>query len=278
MTIVMSIGERALGQKMKNAPVYFTIAQVRHNPVLRLGAYADEIQDRMRKAGYPDFKKGVAMSISLMSQIGDEAQQQQPTVEKVERMMFSSSDNMKGFIVEQNALSFQTTEYETFELFIEEFMKGLIIVHECMTLAHTERVGLRYLDAIVPPQGEGGLPDYLTSGVLGLSSKLPDDVQVSHSFSETHFRTAECAVLARTIIQVGLLGFPMDLQPIGVKVADRFQKINGVHAIVDTDASIEGRHAMSLDGIKSQLTTLRAGIEVAFNAVVMPAALKSWKN
>ncbi len=44
-----------MGEKMKNAPVYFTIAQVRHNPVLRLGAYADEIQDRMRKAGYPDF-------------------------------------------------------------------------------------------------------------------------------------------------------------------------------------------------------------------------------
>jgi uncharacterized protein (TIGR04255 family) len=70
----------------------------------------------------------------------------------------------------------------------------------------------------------------------------------------------------------------MDLQPIGVKVADRFQKINGVHAIVDTDASIEGRQALSLDGIKSQLTTLRAGIDVAFNAVVMPDALKAWKS
>ena len=98
-----------MGEKMKNAPVYFTIAQVRHNPVLRLGAYADEIQDRMRKAGYPDFKKGVAMAISLMSQIGDESQQQQPTVKKVERLMFSSSDNTRGFIVEQNAVSFHTS-------------------------------------------------------------------------------------------------------------------------------------------------------------------------
>lgn len=124
-------------------------------------------------------------------------------------------------------------------------MKGLGIVHECISLAHTERVGLRYLDAIVPPNGEEGLSDYLASGVLGLSSKLSDDVQVSHTFSETHFQTAGCAVLARTIIQAGPLGFPMDLQPIGVKVADRFQKINGVHAIVDTDASIEGRQALS---------------------------------
>lgn len=114
-----------MGQKMKNAPVYFTIAQVRHNPVLRLGAYADDIQDRMRKVGYPDFKKGVSMAFSLMSQIGDEQQPQPPVVEKVERLMFFSTDSTKGFIVEQNALSFHTTEYDTFETFVDEFMKGL---------------------------------------------------------------------------------------------------------------------------------------------------------
>lgn len=267
-----------MGEKMKNAPVYFAIAQVRHNPVLRLGAYADEIQDRMRKVGYPDFKKGVAMAFSLMQQMGDQQPSQPPVVERVERLMFFNSDNTQGFIVEQNAISFHTTEYDVFDTFADEFMKGVGIVHECVTLAHTERIGLRYLDAVVPPNGEDGLPDYLASGVLGLSSKLPQDIQVTHSFSETHFRTNECAVLARTIIQAGPLGFPMDIQPIGVKIADRFQKINGVHAIVDTDASIEGRHSMNLDEVKSQLKTLRSGIDVAFTAIVTQLALDAWKS
>lgn len=267
-----------MGEKMKNAPVYFTIAQIRHNPVLRLGAYTDEIQDRMRKVGYPDFKKGVAMAFSLMSQFGDEQQGQPPVIERVERLMFFNSDNTQGFIVEQNAISFHTTEYDTFDTFVDEFMRGVGIVHECVTLAHTERVGLRYLDAVVPPNGEEGLPDYLASGVLGLSSKLPEEVQVTHSFSETHFRTSECAVLARTIIQAGPLGFPMDIQPIGVKIAERFQKIDGVHAIVDTDASIEGRHTMNLEALKSQLKTLRSGIDVAFNAIMTQSALDAWKS
>lgn len=267
-----------MGERMKNAPVYFTIAQVRHNPVLRLGAYADDIQDRMRKVGYPDFKKGIAMAFTLMAQIGDESQAQPPVVEKVDRLMFFSTDSTKGFIVEQNALSFYTTEYDTFETFTDEFMKGLGIVHECMTLAHTERIGLRYLDAIVPPNGEEGLPDYLVPGVLGLSSKLPNEIKVSHSFSETHFQMAECAVLARTIIQGGVLGFPMDIQPFGIKIADRFQKINGVHAIVDTDASIEGRHELNLEAIKMQLKTLRDGIDVAFKAIVTPSAINAWNS
>ena len=267
-----------MGEKLKNAPVYFVIAQARHNPVLRLGVYAADIQDRMRKVGYPEFKKGVSMAFNL-PQIGDASQAQNPpVVEQVKRLMFFSTDSTKGFIVEQNALSFQTTEYDTFERFADEFIKGLGIVHECVTLAHSERIGLRYLDAIVPPNGEAGLPDYLVPGVLGLSSKLPDEVQVSHSLTETHIRTAECVVLARTIIQAGALGFPMDLQPIGVNIADRFKTINCVHAIVDTDASIEGRHAFDLDAIKSQLKMLRSGIGLAFDAIVTPAAIAAWKT
>ena len=267
-----------MGKKMKNAPVYFTVAQVRHNPVLRLGAYAPDIQDRMRKAGYPDFKQGVSMAFSLPPQIGDESRTVAPAVQQVERLMFFSTDSTKGFIVEQNALSFHTTEYGTFETFVDDFVKGVSIVHECVTLDHTERIGLRYLDAIVPPNGEEGLADYLAPGVLGLSSRLPEDVRVSHSFAETHIQTDECAVLARTIIQAGPLGFPMDLQPIGVMLADRFMKINGVHAIVDTDASIEGRHPFDLDTIKSQMKTLRKGIGLAFDAIVMPSAIAVWDN
>ncbi|OFV96490.1 MAG: hypothetical protein A3F68_09820 [Acidobacteria bacterium RIFCSPLOWO2_12_FULL_54_10] len=267
-----------MSEKMKNAPVYFTVAQVRHNPVLRLGSYAPDIQDRMRKAGYPDFKKEVFMAISLMPQNGDKSQSHDPVVDQVERLMFFSMDSTRGFVVEKNALSFHTTDYDTFETFIDEFMKGVGIVHECVTLAHTERIGLRYLDAIVPPNGEDGLTDYLAPGVLGLNSRLPDDVRVSRSFSETHIQTAECAVLARTIIQAGQLGFPMDLQPIGVKIADRFRAIDGVHAIVDTDASIEGRHAFDLDVIKSQLVMLRKGVGVAFDAIVTPLAVAAWNS
>ena len=268
-----------MGEKMKNAPVYFAIAQARHNPILRLGSYAADIQDRMRKVGYPDFKKGVSMAFDLAPMIGDTSQPQPPpVVNQVERLMFFSTDSTKGFIVEQNALSFQTTEYDTFETFADEFMKGLGIVHECMTLAHTERIGLRYLDAVVPPNGEAGLGDFLVPGVLGLSRRLPDEVQVSHSLAETHIKTHECVVVARTIIQAGPLGFPMDLQPIGINLAPRFQAINGVHAIVDTDASIEGRQVFDMDAIKSQLTMLRGGIGLAFNAIVTPAAIAAWNK
>ena len=74
------------------------------------------------------------------------------------------------------------------------------------------------------------------------------------------------------------MGFPMDLQPIGVNIAERFKSINGVHAIVDTDASIEGRHLFELDAIKLQLKMLRSGIGMAFDAIVTPTAVAAWKT
>jgi uncharacterized protein (TIGR04255 family) len=70
----------------------------------------------------------------------------------------------------------------------------------------------------------------------------------------------------------------MDLQPIGMKVADRFREINGVHAIVDTDASIEGRHPFNLELIKSQLQVLRDGVGIAFDATVTPIAVSAWNS
>ncbi len=72
-----------MGQKMKNAPVYFTIAQVRHNPVLRLGAYAPDIQDRMRKAGYPDFKSCLLITIHHARVCSFDSPQVAPAIETI---------------------------------------------------------------------------------------------------------------------------------------------------------------------------------------------------
>ncbi|MDD2677357.1 MAG: TIGR04255 family protein [Methylacidiphilaceae bacterium] len=261
---------------MRNAPVYFAVTQARHNPVLRLEAYAADIQDRLRRAGYTDFKEETTLAFSGMPPLGGKGQISAPQIYQVKRLMFFSPDRTKSFIAEPSAISFHTTEYETFGSFVEEFLKCAGIVHECVQLAFTERIGLRYLDAVVPPNGEEGLPDYLVPGVLGLRGGLPKDVHASHSFSETRIRTQECSVLARTLIQDGRLGFPMDLRSNGVTIADRFSRINGVHAIVDIDASIEERQVFDLGAIESRLQTLQKGVGLAFNAMVTPSALHAW--
>ena len=268
-----------MGKKMKHAPVYFAIAQVRHNPVLRISDYLPQIQESMRIAGYPDFKRTVVLAFNLFSQAQDSAAPtavQAPSPHQVERFTFANTNCTRGFIVENNALSLQATEYDTFEIFSGEFFKGLAIIHTAVKLDYVERVGLRYLDAVVPKEGDTSLPKYLKLEVLGLAHSLGDDIDVSLSISETHFKASAGRVLARTIIQNGSLGFPMDLQPIGVNIASRFGGIHGVHAILDTDASHEERQVFDMPSLSARLTGLHDDVRMAFDAAVTPHALQVW--
>ena len=266
-----------MGKKMKHAPVYFAIAQVRHNPVLRMGDYVSQIQESMRLAGYPDFKRMVMMAFNFVAPAGAETPQV-PGPQQVERFTFANAQCTRGFIVENNALSMQATEYDTFKTFAGDFFKGLAVVHEAVKLDYVERVGLRYLDAVAPPDGEAGLPKFLKREVLGLAQSLGDDISVTQSFSETLFQARAGRVLARTLIQNGPLGFPLDLQPMGVNIAPRFAGIKGVHAILDTDASHEERQSFDIAALRKRLSTLHDDVWTAFDATVTPYALKAWNS
>lgn len=265
-----------MGQKMKNAPVYFTIAQVRHNPVLSLEAYISGIQESFRKAGYPDFKKAISMAFNLTPTINNDNLQTQPLpMQQVERYIFSNMDSMRGFILQQNALSYQATEYGTFELFSSEFLKGLKIVHDSVTIDFSERIGVRYLDAVIP-KPEESLKQYLVPGVMGLSSDLQNNVLI-HSFTETLMQVPNIGqVIARTIIQNGAVGFPPDLQPDSLKLAERFTTANQLHAVIDTDGSFEGREAFDMQVIENRLDNLHKEISKAFRTMTTDYARKSW--
>lgn len=269
-----------MGTRMANAPVYFTLAQVRHNPVLSLDSYIPGIQESLRKAGYPDFQRDMSVVFNLGNlapAAGGDTKQEQPQQLRIERFMFSNMQRTRGFILDQNSLSFQSTEYDVFESFSGEFLMGLGIVHRAVSFGFSERVGIRYLDAVVPPGGEKELPKFLDLGVLGLASRLGDNVTVLHSFSETQIRTIVGNVLSRTIIQNGPLGFPPDLQPIGLQVAERFINVSGVHAIIDTDGSNETREAFDLDALRGKLQALHDEIIKVFQATVTEHALNVWK-
>jgi len=115
---------------------------------------------------------------------------------------------------------------------------------------------------------------------LGLAGRLGDDVSVLHSFSETQIRTPVGNILSRTIIQNSQLlplGFPPDLQPIGLEVAERFKKVNGVYAIIDTDGSSDARESFDLHALKGKLHALHDEIINVFEATVTAHALSSWK-
>ncbi len=274
----MSTWESVLG-RMKNAPVYFALAQVRFNNLWALDTYAPGIQESFRKVGFPDAQKGVVSTFNLspanMPSAGGELVPQQIPVVQATQHRFANMEKSEGFYLDQSSMSFQTTYYEDFEKFSKTFLKGLQIVSEAVGgLSYIERIGMRYLDAIFPKEGES-LIDYLEASLLGLSDRLEGVTQ--YSFSETYTKTETANLLSRSIVEHGPVGLPPDLQPMFLTLQDRFSQLPAAkHATIDTDASVERRQSFDLAVVSKTLDAIHTEASNSFKASVTDFARKTW--
>ena len=133
-----------MGKKMKNAPVYFVLAQVKFNALLTLESYVPTVQDALRKAGYADFAK--MMTTTLNFNVGVSSSANQIPVGHNARFLFLNDTKSSGFVLESTSLIFQTTEYDTFAPFSDTFLLGLSTLDEPVGgLSFYERIGIRFL-------------------------------------------------------------------------------------------------------------------------------------
>lgn len=260
-----------MGAPLKNPPVYFTVAQVRFNPLLKLSNFLPSIQEDLRKFGFPAFTVHNTIVLQFAVQGGQTVPQPVPH----EQYLFANVEQTHCFVLSADSLTFQSTEYGTYEAFSQVFLEGLAMVHKQVSLAFTERVGLRYLDHVFPEGGES-LSLYLAPEVQGLSSRLGG--QPIHSYSEALNAVGNVHLRARVVIQNGGLGFPPDLVPQGMVVQPRFLQSQGMHAILDTDGSVEGRALFAFDAVYKHLASIHDVIGAAFRATVTDHALAVWSK
>jgi uncharacterized protein (TIGR04255 family) len=263
---------------MDDAPVFFTIGQVQHNPILSLESYLPTIQESMRKAGYPDFKRGSLISLEFSGAgIGGESQQvASPTPTKVERYAFLDSTQSKAIILHPKSVSFETNTYEVFEAFLPELLNGLTILSETVGgLSYSERIGLRYVNAVAPKHEER-VDEYLVPELRGLPANFPNGV-FRYSFTESLLEdSANHQVLTRAVIQNSPLSYPADLQLEPVRPQERFSNISGEHATLDIDGFILERRTFDLSDIKLRLKTLHDLNHDCFQASITDYARKAW--
>lgn len=260
-----------MGTPLKNPPVYLTLAQVRFNPILKLGDFLPSIQESFRQAGYPDFDRQQIVSIQLTA--SQEGQPPAPTTIQQERFQLGNVEKTHIFILDNQSLTLQSTNYGQFETFSACFLKGLGIVHDAVKLAFTERVGLRYLDRVMPQPGET-IEKYLVEQVQGLNSRLGG--RPLYSFAEAMNEIGYIKLLSRVAIQDGPLAFPPDIQPGNMRISERFTSYVGNSAILDNDGFVEGREAFSTEAVAKHLDAIHKVIGTAFKTTATEYAFVAW--
>lgn len=264
-----------MGKKLSNAPVYYTVVQVQFNPILNLDSYLSAIQPKIRDMHFPDYRPEVFQRLVLPFGGVEGGQVPSPALAAQSRHTFGDIAGRANFMLESNSFSFQTAKYDTFETFSDTFLKGLSILHDAMRLDFVERIGLRYLDAVLPLNEGESLRDYLVPEVLGMSNRTKGKLQ--HSVSETLSRSGTSQLVSRVLIREGNVGLPMEIAQHAPTIDPRFtQHDAGLHATVDTDASIAQREIFDLAKIKGHLDALHEDIKASFEATVTDHARAAW--
>jgi len=242
-----------------------------------MAKYIDEIQDVLRLEGYPLFEKREDNQIRF--DVTAPNQQLEPSFDTITRWYITNVDKTAGFVLSNDFIIFQTTDYITHKPFFAALMLGLKTVLENAKPALITRVGIRYLDAVVPSEGER-VEDYLAEGLHGVSSNL----KAIQSGNEAVFQTDvqpminDGVLIAKLYKMNGTLAFPPDVVPYGVNMLQKFhQKSARWHCVIDTDHYVEGNMQPDSEKINQQLLSLHGILKSAFESMVSPFALEKWK-
>ncbi|QKZ04140.1 TIGR04255 family protein [Pseudomonas eucalypticola] len=256
---------------LANAPVYYALAQVRFNPVALMEKFSSEIQDRLRRSGFPIFEMEKSQSFEFTDlNLSGEAK---PKITETPNWFFTSADRLSGYVLGTDFLTFQATDYCDHEAFFASLCAGLDVVNEVASIGDISRIGIRYLDAIVPGEGES-LNQYLHPQVQGVDFGLP---WIGGAW-EAGFKT-EQGVMVSKIYKTpqALLGFPVDLQPRSVVLKKKFVFSEPKeHAVIDIDHFIQEPTPMVSSVVYEKLVALRGPLRQCFRTIATEYAFSRW--
>jgi uncharacterized protein (TIGR04255 family) len=266
-----------VSKKMSNAPVYYALAQAQFNPIEAMSKYVAEVQDRLRREGYSLFEPQQVTRLQFAAAAPGQASIE-PQVAQTMSWLITKADRTSGFTLSNSSITFHTTHYKTNGEFIPALLCGIKAIHEVVKLDHIGRLGLRYLNAVLP-QSDESVDQYLAGGLHGICF----DAKQKYALNELVFETESKPLLpkgtliARVHRMLSPLGYPPDMVPNGLVQMPKFEiKDIRPHAVIDIDHFVEGQMPLDFKKINAQLAALHATIKLAFVATITDHAQAVW--
>lgn len=257
--------------KMKDAPIFYTLGQVRFNAVLNMSDFVPKIHERIRKL-YPAVRQEELRRIQM--NVANQESKDPVSAFSVPRWSFTDLNNTSGYVLYTDSLVFHTTAYETSTEFFEALLNGIRLIDEVVGLSYVEGVGIRTLDAITPLTGRS-LDFYLKEQVLGFHGLIGGELK--HNITENVSILPTGQQVSRVVILQGAIGIPADLFPIPLTLAPKFQSLNSLHAILDLDHTIQGRFEIDQVEIESRFRQAKKAVTQVFKNIVTDQAFEVWQ-
>jgi uncharacterized protein (TIGR04255 family) len=254
--------------KLANSPLSLVLCQVRFSPLMAMADYIAKVQDQLRRSGYP-----LNESTSIRElQLGPAGA---ATRERV-HWEFMAKDRRSSVVVTEGFVVLQTTAYDDFESFVEQLKTVVSTVDQTVGGLLVQRVGLRYVDAIVPQEGETWRA-YVRPCLHGFESPLFEEDGVLR-LHQTVAQTAVGTMLVRLHQNRDGAVLPPDLGTGALKAPVGKAKSGETTTLVDIDHF----HLCDSEYDQSRFEDVawklkEASYEVFADHVVTEHALKVWE-
>lgn len=261
-----------MGTRLSRAPVCFTLAQMRFNPMLTMEPLLPGLQEAFRLAGFPDYVQTEVRTLEV-STASDGTHQLSTTT--ITRLMYRNKGETAAILLDPGALTFELTDYPDFDAFSATFLKALEIVHQHRPIEYCDRLGIRMLDAVQADEGTS-LEQYLVPQTMGLGFLAPEGLEHQQTLTESLFEQGPRALLVRAVRVPNGLAVPPDLVPLRLKLRQRFVDFRGDTVMLDCDSSNSSRSDYSPEATMTELAELKAALSRSFKALVTPYAIEKW--
>jgi uncharacterized protein (TIGR04255 family) len=252
---------------LPRSPLVFVLGAVQFDPVLTVEKYIPDIQEILRKNGFPKIR--TRMIPHRIVQVDDT----QLLAEAKKQWEFYDPANRTSIVVDQDALAVQTTDYSTFETLHALFDMALSTVVDHLQVNEVLRCGLRYIDAVdEPPVGE--FADWIQPELLGTAGLDGYKKRISHSTTElTGMEGTTLRIRASLILQGVVL--PPDLLPCDLGFSKKPVR-EEPFAMLDFDHFSLNSFPYARQKALDHLSMLHDGVDLAFRSSVTPHALEQW--
>lgn len=250
-----------------NAPLAYVLAEVRTEQLADIKTYYDTLAGQLREQFPVQRRMHAARLVTTGSSVRLES-------ENDSVLEFVAPDNLRGVIIRPSGLVLHSTRYSNFQEFVGCLSSVVGILHKVVPHIYVNRLGLRYIDFVIPRPNEA--PEMYVDRRLNPELNISTEAGCPVTTSLSVYPREGGQLVLRYMRGPGQPGLPPDLATVSLgpsqpMIAARNVPPTQTTAILDTDRISEFGTPILLEpeSVIRQFQAMRDDVSRAFKAIVI---------
>jgi uncharacterized protein (TIGR04255 family) len=265
-------------EKLSKQPLALVLIQIRFTPFMNMKDYIPQIQEKLLTLGFVNCIENPCLEVQITPS--------GPRSSNSKQWVFSSFDGYENVILDSNQLTYQTANYDVFEEYYAKYQLICNIITSSAPNFETsvliQRLGLRYIDRIIPMNEEDSIDSYISEGfkvnqasIFGSANKI---CTISQAGVVNIFEDKNGAVVFRITQGEKGLFLPPDLMPNPPKMKKEFAP-DCLIGLIDIDHSYNaiGPEKFNKNFLENMFYGMHDNSHDLFMSIVSEEGKEKWK-